>query len=273
MLASLVETPGMKIPGVFLCLVFLCCIPDDALAECGAASGEIFQVVRVSDGDTLKLADGRSVRVLGINAPEITHGQKAGQPFGRESRAAAQAFIDASKGKIRLGFERETHDHYGRLLAHVYDSRGRSLASAQLRAGMALQVAVPPNTAQMHCLSGLELAARNKSLGLWRDNYWRPLPAQSLRGDETGFRFVRGRIAKVDVNSAVWMEFEGKLVARVAKKDWPLFGYQKSDWLAFKGKSVELRGWITLQKSKRSQQFKPLVMHLRSPSSMKIIAE
>jgi hypothetical protein len=77
----------------------------------------------------------------------------------------------------------------------------------------------------------------------------------------------------VDINSAVWLEFEGQLVAKVAKKDWPLFGYRQQDWLALKGKSVELRGWITSQKSRHSQQFKPLVMQLRSPSSMKVIAE
>lgn len=263
----------MKISGVFLCLGFLYCTSSAAFAECGLASGELFQVARVSDGDTLKLTDGRSVRVLGINAPEIAQGQKAGQPFGLESRAAAQAFIDAGKGKVRLGFERETHDRYGRLLAHVYDSRGRSLAAAQLRNGMALHIAVPPNTAQAQCLLAFERDARQKNQGLWRDSYWRPLPAQSLRGNETGFRFVRGRIAKVDISSAVWMEFEGQLVVRVAKKDWPLFGYQKSDWLAFKGKSVELRGWITSQQSRGSQKFKPLVLQLRSPSSLTVIAE
>lgn len=259
----------MKISGVFLCLLF----PVVVLAECGLPSGELLQVARVSDGDTLKLQDGRSVRVLGINAPEITHGQKAGQPFGRESRAAAQVFVDASKGKIRLGFERETHDHYGRLLAHVYNSHGRSLAVAQLRSGMALQIAVPPNTTQMQCLLAVEREARQKSPGLWRTNYWQPLSTLSLRGDETGFRVVRGRIATVDINSAMWLEFEGKLVARVAKKDWPLFGYRPSDWLALKGKSMELRGWINPQKPRRSQQFKPLVMQLRSPSSMKVIAQ
>lgn len=263
----------MRISGVFLCLSVLCSASAAVLAECGSPSGRALQVARVSDGDTLKLQDGRSVRVLGINAPEITHGQNMGQPFGRESRAAAQAFIDASKGSVRLGFERETHDRYGRVLAHVYDSRGRSLAAAQLRAGMALQIAVPPNTAQMQCLAKMELVARNASVGLWRDNYWQPLPTQSLRGGETSFRFVRGRIAKVDINSAVWLEFDGKLVARVAKKDWPLFVYQRADWLALEGKTVEVRGWITTQKSKRSAQFKPLVVQLRSPSSIRVIAD
>lgn len=263
----------MKIPGVFLCLL----LPLSAIAECGFPSGGSVKVARISDGDTLKLQDGRSVRVLGINAPEIIHGKKAGQPLGRESRAAAQAFINATHGAVRLGFERELTDRYGRLLAHVYDERGRSLAAAQLRAGMALQIAVPPNTAQADCLLDVERGARKKSAGMWRDSYWQPLPIKLMRGDETGFRQVRGRVTKVSINSAVWLEFEGKLVARVAKKDWPAFAYQKSDWQALQGREVELRGWINSRKnqarpSAKTTQFKPLILQLRSPSSMKITA-
>lgn len=258
----------MKIPGVFLCLFF----PLAVMAECGLPSGDSVLVARVSDGDTLKLQDGRSVRVLGINAPEIAHGNVSGQPFGRESRAQAQVFVDAAKGKVRLGFERQTKDRYGRLLAHVYDARGRSLAAEQLRSGMALQIAVPPNHAQMDCLSPLERGARNNKQGLWRSVYWQALSIQLLRGDETGFRHVRGRIVKVDINSAVWLEFEGQLVVRVAKKDWALFANKKSDWLNLKGKEVELRGWISLrQLSRQYRQFKPLIMQLRSPSSLKVM--
>lgn len=259
----------MKISGVFLYLLFSVSV----VAECGFSSGELLQVVRVSDGDTLKLQDGRSVRILGVNAPEITHGKNAGQPLGRESRAAAQAFIERAKGRVRLGFEQERRDHYGRLLAHVYDGSGRSLGAEQVRNGMAMQVAVPPNTAQAKCLAAIESGARKKHLGMWRDPYWQPLPSTSMRGDETGFRLVSGRVAKVDINSAVWLELDGKLVLRVAKKDWPLLSYRKQDWLALKGQKIEVRGWISAQKSKRSQQFKPLVMQLRSPSSMRVITE
>ncbi len=268
----------MKIPGVFLCLCTSFLLPVGAFAECGLAGGESFKVVSVTDGDTLKLQDGRSVRVLGINAPEITHGKKAGQPFGRESRAQAQAFIAAANSEIRLGFEREARDHYGRWLAHVYDNLGHSLAAAQVRAGMALQVAVPPNGAQAPCLQDAEQEARQKTRGVWRNSYWQPLPTLSLSGDEAGFRLVRGRITRVDINSAIWLEFEGKLVARVAKKDWSLFAHQKSDWLALKGKEIEVRGWINPRKQKTeknsqgARQFKPLVMQLRSPSSMRLIS-
>lgn len=268
----------MKIPGVFLCVALVSLWPIKTLAECGLPSGASVQVARVSDGDTLRLQDGRSVRVLGINAPEITHGNKVGQPLGRESLSAAQAFIERAQGQVRLGFEREQHDHYGRLLAHVYDSRGRSLAAEQLRTGMAVQVAVPPNTAQVQCLAKVEQAARKKKLGVWRNHYWQPLPANSMRGDETGFRLVSGRVAKVDINSAVWLELDGKLVVRIAKKDWPLFekdkfGYDQRGWQSLVGRKIEVRGWINQQKSKRSQRFKPLVLQLRSPSSIKVIAE
>lgn len=268
----------MKIPGVFLCLSLVSLWSLKSLAECGLPSGASVQVARVSDGDTLRLQDGRSVRVLGINAPEIIHGNKAGQPLGRESLAAAQMFIERAKGQVRLGFEREQRDHYGRLLAHVYDDRGRSLAAEQLRVGMAMQVAVPPNIAQAKCLAKVEQAARKKKLGVWRNHYWQPLPASRMHGDETGFRLVSGRVAKVDINSAVWLELDGKLVARVAKKDWQLFGkekfgYDKRAWQALVGRKIEVRGWISQQKSKRSQQFKPLVLQLRSPSSIRVIAE
>ena len=268
----------MKIPGVFLCLLISSCfIACPAFAECGLPSGDSVQVVRVSDGDTLKLQDGRSVRVLGINAPEIAHGAVKGQPFGRESKAHAQMFVDAAKGRIRLGFEREIKDRYGRLLAHVYDSQNRSLAAEQLRAGMALQIAVPPNYSQMDCLRPLENSAREHKRGLWRSSYWQPVQITSLQETETGFRHVRGRITKVSMNTAIWLEFDGQLVAKIAKKDWPLFMgklagvYKKADWLKLKGKEVELRGWITRRKSNPARQYKPLILHVRVPSSMRAV--
>ena len=252
------------------------------MAECGVAGGEWVRVKRVSDGDTLQLQDGRSVRVLGINAPEIAHGKSPAQPFGREARAQAQVFVDAANGRVRLALERATKDRYGRLLAHVYDHRGRSLAARLLRTGMALQIAVPPNHGQADCFVPLEQGARKNKRGLWRSAYWQPLLTKAMRGNETGFRLIRGRIVKVDIHSAVWLEFEGGLVAKVAKNDWPLFvrapssstsrkkSSPKHHWQALKGREVELRGWITLRK-KSSKGFKFQMMQLRSPSSLKVI--
>lgn len=263
----------MKISGVFLCLLLV--LP--AAADCGlpAGSGSLQKVVRVSDGDTIKLDDGRSVRVLGVNAPELAHGNRPAQPLANEARLAAQAFIQRAGGKVRLGFEREKADRYGRLLAHVYDTRGRSLAAELLQKGMALQIAVPPNIAQARCLSAFERRARKGSIGVWRHQYWNAYPAVLLSPRDAGFRHVRGKVVRVDVNSSAWLELEGNLAVRIAKQDWPEFGNNRRDWLALQGKTIEVRGWLLARKPKKGRDgksFKPLLLQLRSATSLQLSA-
>lgn len=263
------KTPVSLLTGVFLCLLS----SSSLLAECGHPETAVIAVAKVQDGDTLKLADGRSVRVLGINAPEITVGQKRGQPLGQESLASARRFVAQAGGEVRLGFDAEKRDHYGRWLAHVYDKSGRSLAAEQIRAGMAFQVSVPPNGAQESCLSSIESRVRKNPSGVWRNPYWSGFPSDALALSDTGFRLVRGKVARVDVNSSVWIEFEGELVAQIKKSDWPAFG--RRDWKSLEGKKLEVRGWIVARKNKGGsngkRQFKPLMMGVRSPSSLKVI--
>ncbi len=262
------KTPVSLITGVFLCL-----LSSSVMAECGHPETPLIGVSKVQDGDTLKLSDGRSIRVLDINAPEITIGQKRGQPLGRESLASARQFVARAGGEVRLGFDVEKRDHYGRWLAHVYDKSGRSLAAEQIRAGMAFQISVPPNGAQASCLSLIESRARKNPSGVWRNTYWGSFPATSLTLSDTGFRLVRGKIMRVDVNSAVWIELDGDLVAQIKKSDWHAFG--RKDWQLLVGKTVEVRGWIAARKDKGRQygkrRFKSLVMGVRAPSSLKVI--
>lgn len=264
------KTPASLLPGVFLCLFF----PVLALAECGYPETAAISVAKVQDGDTLKLSDGRSVRVLGINAPEIKVGQKPGQPLGRESLANARQFVSRSGGEVRLGFDSERRDHYGRWLAHVYDKSGRSLAVEQIRAGMAFQISVPPNRAQESCLSSVESMVRKTPSGVWRHPYWGNARASSLTSKDTGFRVVNGKVMRVDINSSVWIELNGDLVVQIKKQDWKAFG--KRDWKALEGKNLEVRGWITARAGKANsdagaRRFKSLVMAVRAPSSLKVL--
>ncbi len=267
--AALLKTPGLKIPGVFLCVFF----SSVGIADCGLPSGQAYPVARVSDGDTIKLEDGRSVRVLGINAPEIAQGKSSAQPLGREARAAAQAFVQRSGGKVRLGFDRQQRDRYGRVLAHVYDVQGRSLAVELLKQGMALQISVPPNLTQEACLAEFEHEAQARAAGVWRHHYWNAFPAKSLSPEESGFRHLRGRVVRVDINTSVWLELEGNLVVQIAKYDWQYFGYSKQQWLALQGRNITLRGWVRARKVPQStslESFKPLVVQLRSPAAFTV---
>ncbi len=246
-----------------------------AQAECGVPQGPAVRVERVLDGDTVKLADGRSVRVIGINAPEIAHRQQPSQALGPEAKAAAQAFVRAANYQVRLALGDQPQDRYGRTLAHVYDKKGQSLAASLARQGLAFAIAIPPNNHQAQCLFQLQQRARRHNLGVWGSPAWRARQSLSLARADTGFMRIRGRVERVTVNSAAWLELEGKLVVRVAKSDWRTFGasggFKVKDWQAMRGRELELQGWVVKRGGKGSRR-KPLLMSLRSPLAMGVTA-
>ena len=51
------------------------------------SAAESVRVKYINDGDTVQLVDGRPVRYIGVNAPEIEHARQTAQPFGFEARA------------------------------------------------------------------------------------------------------------------------------------------------------------------------------------------
>lgn len=76
----------------------------------------------VIDGDTFILQNNQRVRMVGINAPEISHrryGKKKGQPYGREAKACLADLIDKKEVRLTRGGKDE-FDRYGRRLAFVY---------------------------------------------------------------------------------------------------------------------------------------------------------
>ena len=53
-------------------------------------------VRQVVDGDTLRLVDGRSVRLIGINAPEIGRKGRTSEPYAEAARRRLQALVKAN---------------------------------------------------------------------------------------------------------------------------------------------------------------------------------
>jgi len=101
----------------------------------GLHAGEWYRVKAVIDGDTLLLADGRFVRYIGINTPEIAHKDKPGEPFGKAATRYNAELVGT--GRVQLEYDRQKHDHYGRLLAYVYNEKGVMVNRAMIAAGMA----------------------------------------------------------------------------------------------------------------------------------------
>jgi len=152
------------------------------------------RVDRVYDGDTFRTTDGRRIRLLGINAPEIAHGTERGEPWGRQARVA---LIKLIRGRaVRLRLDVQHYDIYGRLLAQVYRRDGRWVNGELVRNGYAFVYTFPPNTRWAPALLRLEQQARGKKLGIWRLPRFRVLRAARVGRRNIGqFRLVEGRVS------------------------------------------------------------------------------
>ena len=112
-------------------------------------------VVSVHDGDTLKLDDGRTIRLSGIDAPEIA------QPYGIESRNLLRKLT--RKKTIRI--ETCGKDRYGRMIGEIFVGK-RSINRLVVSKGAAwwFRKYAPADT----CLCVLEERASKHKSGLWK---------------------------------------------------------------------------------------------------------
>lgn len=273
-----VKTPSVQTLGVLLFgLLSLCSV--DVLADCmPAGDGESAVVERVYDGDTIKLADGRHVRILGVNAPEVDHGkEKTGQALGEQARRATEEFFKKDK-QVRLYYDTDRVDRYERTLAHVYNSKGTSLAGELLRSGLGFHVAIPPNLSLSECLHDQQQIARNKGVGVWSNAYWRAKPASQLSETDTGFMRITGRVVEVRHAQSVWLELDGPVAVKITPSDLPNFSVRS--WKSWEGKQIEVRGWVTesgsekrksSKKSKAQTSAKPLLVQPRIQGNLELL--
>jgi len=125
------------------------------------------RVVKVVDGDTIDVerakGEGRiRVRYIGIDAPELKE-----PSFGQEAKRFNQGLVAGKM--IRLAFDEERYDRYGRLLAYVWV--GSTFVNAELiKAGLATAIGRPPNLKHLSLFLRLEDEARKKKKGIWRSS-------------------------------------------------------------------------------------------------------
>jgi len=193
------------------------------------------------DGDTLRLTDGRRVRLLGIDTPEMDHHRGAPQPLAERALARTQGLLPPG-GPVRLTRDRQAQDRYGRELAHAFRPDGSSVEETLLREGLAVAFILPPNVALADCLLAAERAARSGRRGLWALAAYSPQPAGTVRADGS-YRLVHGRITSAQRRGNwVLLKLDRRVQLRVARADWP--GFAPADHLAWRGRTVIARGKI-----------------------------
>lgn len=122
-------------------------------------------VVEAIDGDTLRLEGGEKVRLIGVDTPETKHPTKPVEYFGREASAFTKRLAEGRT--VRLEFDQDTKDKYGRTLAYVYLADGTFLNAEIIRQGYGHAYTRFPFK-YMEEFRKHEREARENSRGLWK---------------------------------------------------------------------------------------------------------
>ncbi|WP_085631061.1 MULTISPECIES: thermonuclease family protein [unclassified Pseudomonas] len=211
-----------------------------AQAFCPAPGGLAdVAVQRVVDGDTLRLSDGRSVRMIGLNTPELGKQGRRDEPFAEAARQRLASLVADSGGRVGLLPGKESKDRYGRTLAHVFSRGGVNLEAQMLADGLGYQVAVAPNVDFVACQQAAERQARRAGRGVWKRSP--VLKAEQIA--RSGFAVVSGRVSTVRRNrGAILIEIQDALVLRVAPN--LLDRFDGAALQRLEGRQIEARGWV-----------------------------
>jgi len=190
------------------------------------ANTNIYTVERVIDGDTLKLTNGERVRLIGIDTPESRDNPKArrdaertGQDLetitkmGQEATEFVKGLVKQGQ-EVRLDFDVQGMDKYGRLLAYVYipevlwksgeqhvpisvpptghervilddgNTVGayKFLNATIIKSGYAQPMTIPPNVKYAELFERLYKEAREQKRGLWKEYFWDEKDGQVIFG-------------------------------------------------------------------------------------------
>ena len=127
------------------------------------------RIERVIDGDTVQLADGRHLRYIGLDTPEMRRHEgnqwiENPQPFAREAMAFNRRLVEGKA--VRFEYDTQHFDKYNRLLAYVY--LGDLMVNEELlRQGYAQLLTIPPDVRYVERFKTAASEARGAKRGLW----------------------------------------------------------------------------------------------------------
>lgn len=143
--------------------------PDIMATE--AAQAQRFPVIKVVDGDTIKvrIADTvETVRVVGINTPETVDPRKPVECFGMEASAKIKELVENQTVRLETDATQSDRDRYGRLLRFVFLPDGIDVGLTLIQQGFAqeaLYSSVPHKYREIYL--DAQKHAKEQGRGLW----------------------------------------------------------------------------------------------------------
>lgn len=237
---------SLYITALAACILLSGCSQTPSVA---AQPGE-YVVHSIVDGDTVELTVGKKVRYTGIDTPETMQRTGSGWVFAPEAFGLAAKDYNRHRvmGKaVRLEFDVDKQDKYGRWLAYVFID-GSMVNLELVKEGYATVYTFPPNLKYYDKLLAAQEEARILKKGLWGTmTEISPLEA----GQHIGrFRMVKGTVQGAHPGQGgVYLSFgpdrKKYLTAVIFARNLPLFRKEGIDPMElYGGKRVEVVGKI-----------------------------
>jgi len=200
------------------------------------------QVIAVIDGDTIKLADKRIIRIIGIDTPELGRRGNPGEAFAKTSKKRLAELIRKNNYEVELDFDQQHKDRYKRDLAYVRLEDGRDVSEILLQEGLATLLLIPPNVSRADVYARAEKKAREQRLKIWNKADKQPRQAKKLTGEETGYHIIQGKVSKLKVTRYnYWLTLDNRLTVKLTRKDARLY-FKNLKPEKLRNIKIELRG-------------------------------
>jgi micrococcal nuclease len=126
-------------------------------------------VTEVVDGDTIRVelpTGAETVRIIGIDTPEVVHPSQPEACFGAEATAYAKKALDGETVTLETDPTQDERDRYDRLLAHVYVGDELYAASA-IAGGYGIHYIYEAPSSHADELDAAAAAAKADGRGIW----------------------------------------------------------------------------------------------------------
>ena len=239
---------------------------------------ESARVNYVYDGDTLQLEDGRKIRLIGIDTPEVFSKKRAIasdiKDSGERARAALVQQLKLAGNHVSLLYGDQRFDRYGRTLAHVFLTNGTNLQAWLIARGHAIAFTTPPNDKMSHCYRQQEQLAQASELGIWQMTQYQLKHSYQLSGRVQGLHRLQGKVSRIiESKGRFTLILDEKVEINIYKPDFHNFNKYQLDNL--QNKTIRVRGWLKNKKIKKAKhtakntQMK-YSMTLRHPDSLNV---
>ncbi len=207
-------------------------------------------VADVIDAETLRLADGRVLRLAGIVVPMPAAGAD-----GRYAEAASRSLALLVQDRpVVFAFGARRMDRHGRFLAQVWRAGENGAEDAWLQAalladGFARVATTPDNLLLVNDMLRVEDGARRARRGLWGDTAYRVRTPEDAGAVLDSFQIVEGRVLAVAIRRRAGYlnfgaDYRTDFTLSLSREALRLMRQANVDPMALQGSRVRARGWL-----------------------------